>query len=157
MTLSDCLVACKYFLLADTDYDRRFMRGKLKVIYNEGFKRLYGFTEKSKNESQWFRLKPIIAFFPKDVNAQFLKMTDLLEEQSIASNWWKDERNLEVHMYAEELYKSTQVEVIESKVMTESLELFNALYAVNLFVGNAHSFIFNYILAKYHRGELKVE
>lgn len=41
LTLTDCLVAGKYFVLANTDYDRRFMRGKMKVILNEGFKRLY--------------------------------------------------------------------------------------------------------------------
>ena len=32
------MVAGKYFILADRDYDRRFMRGKLFVILNEGFK-----------------------------------------------------------------------------------------------------------------------
>ena len=39
-TMIDNMVASKYFLIADKDYDRRFMRGKLMVILNEGFKRL---------------------------------------------------------------------------------------------------------------------
>ena len=43
ITMIDCMVAGKYFILADRDYDRRFMRGKMFVIFNEGFKRLYGF------------------------------------------------------------------------------------------------------------------
>ena len=43
MTMIDSMVAGKYFILADRDYDRRFMRGKLFVILNEGFKKLYGF------------------------------------------------------------------------------------------------------------------
>lgn len=38
ITMIDSMVAGKYFILADRDYDRRFMRGKLFVILNEGFK-----------------------------------------------------------------------------------------------------------------------
>lgn len=34
ITMIDSMVACKYFILADGDYDRRFMRGKLMVILN---------------------------------------------------------------------------------------------------------------------------
>lgn len=36
ITMIDSMVASKYFILADGDYDRRFMRGKLMVILNEG-------------------------------------------------------------------------------------------------------------------------
>lgn len=49
MTMCDRMVAGKYFILADTDYDKRFMRGKMKVFLNEGFKRLYGYNETNKN------------------------------------------------------------------------------------------------------------
>ena len=42
ITMIDSMVASKFFILADGDYERRFMRGKLMVILNEGFKRLYG-------------------------------------------------------------------------------------------------------------------
>lgn len=52
LTMSDCMVAGKYFILADTDYDKRFMRGKMKVILNEGFKKLYGYNESNKNNSE---------------------------------------------------------------------------------------------------------
>lgn len=52
ITMIDSMVASKYFLLADRDYDRRFMRGKMMVIMNEGFKRLYGFDEKTHNKSE---------------------------------------------------------------------------------------------------------
>ena len=31
MTMCDCMVAGKYFILADTDYDKRFMRGKMSA------------------------------------------------------------------------------------------------------------------------------
>jgi hypothetical protein len=51
MTTADCIVASKYFLLANTDYDKRYMRGKLKVVLNEGFKKLYGFKEKKRSDN----------------------------------------------------------------------------------------------------------
>lgn len=48
----DSMVVGKYFILADRDYDQRFMRGKLFVILKEGFKKLYGFNEKSHKKSE---------------------------------------------------------------------------------------------------------
>ena len=98
ITMIDSMVAGKYFILADRDYDRRFMRGKLFVILNEGFKKLYGFNEKSHKKSEWGRLLPIIKYFPKEINRQYQELTHLLEKQSHMSSWWKDERNYETHL-----------------------------------------------------------
>lgn len=36
MTQIDIMVSCKYFIMTDKDYERRFMRGKLMVILNPG-------------------------------------------------------------------------------------------------------------------------
>ena len=47
MTMTDMMIASKYFLKADKDYERRYMRGKLRVLQNEGFKKLYGFKDKN--------------------------------------------------------------------------------------------------------------
>ncbi len=47
------MVAGKYFILADHDYDWRFMRRKLFVILNDGFKKLNGFNMKSHKKSEW--------------------------------------------------------------------------------------------------------
>lgn len=44
-------------ILEDRDYDRRFMRGKLFVILNEGFKKLYGFNEQSQCRHEFFLAK----------------------------------------------------------------------------------------------------
>ena len=52
MTMTDGMVASKYFILADKTIDRGFMRGKLRVILNEGFKKLYGFEDKTKKNSK---------------------------------------------------------------------------------------------------------
>ena len=154
MTMIDSLVASKYFILADKDYDRRFMRGKLFVILNEGFKKLYGFNENGHKKSEWDKLRPLMKYFPKVINLQYQELTYLLERHSKSSSWWKEERNLETHLDMEKLYKSRQEEVIESKVMMDSLKLFNALRAVDNFLTNIHACLRNYLVEKYRKGEL---
>ena len=106
ITMIDSMVAGKYFILADRDYDRRFMRGKLFVILNEGFKKLYGFNEQSHKKSEWNKLLPIMKYFPEVIKRQYQDLTYLLEGQSHISSWWKDERNYETHLDTEKLYKS---------------------------------------------------
>lgn len=154
ITMIDSMVAGKYFILADRDYDRRFMRGKLFVILNEGFKKLYGFNDKSHKNSEWDRLLPIMKYCPEVINRQYQDLTYHLEKQSKTSSWWKDERNIETHLDAEKLYKSRQEDIIESKVMVDSLKLFNSLMAVSDFLGNVHTCIYNFLVEKYRRGEL---
>ena len=155
ITMLDSMVISKYFILADKDYDRRFMRGKMKIILNEGFKKLYGYEEKTHQKSEWNRLAPILKYFPEDIQNQYKQLSSLLEEHSMSSSWWKDERNVETHLDIEKLYESRCEEVVESKVMMDSLKLYNTLYAVNLFLTNAHSCFYNYLLTKYRQGELK--
>lgn len=154
ITMIDSMVASKYFILADGDYDRRFMRGKLMVILNEGFKRLYGFDDKTHKKSEWDRLLPVLGHFPEVINRQYQELTFHLEKHAKSSSWWKEERNLETHMDTEKLYVSRQEEIIESKVMMDSMKLFNTLLAVNNFLTNVHACLFNYLVTKYRRGEL---
>ena len=59
-------------------------------------------------------------------------------------------------MITEELYVSRNEEIIESKVMMDSMKLFNTLLAVNHFLTNVHACLFNYLVEKYKRGEMKV-
>lgn len=155
MTMIDSMVASKYFILADGDYDRRFMRGKLRVILNEGFKRLYGFDEKTYKKSEWDRLLPIMDHFPEVINRQYQELTFHLEKYARSSSWWWEERNIETHLVTEELYVSRQEEIIESKVMMDSMKLFTTLLAVNNFLTNVHACLFNYLVGKYKRGEIK--
>ena len=155
MTMCDCMVAGKYFILADTDYDKRFMRGKMKVILNEGFKKLYGYKEVNKKKSEWFRLLDLMKFFPEIINRQYQDLTYQLENQSRISSWWKDERDYETHIDSERLYDSRMVEIEESKEMMETLRLYDALFAVNHFLTNAHACLRNYLVEKYRRGEIK--
>ena len=155
ITMIDSMVISKYFILADKDYDKRFMRGKMKVILNEGFKKLYGFEEKTHQKSEWNRLVPILRLFPENIQNQYKHLSSLLEEHSKSSSWWKYERDLETHLDAEKLYASRCEDVIESKVMMESLKLFRTLRAVNFFLINMDACFLNSLEYKYRCGELK--
>lgn len=157
MTMCDCMVAGKYFILANTDYDKRFMRGKMKVILNEGFKKLYGYNEVNKKKSKWFSLLDCMKYFPENIHLQYQDLTFQLENQSKKSSWWKDERDYETHIDSEKLYESRMVDIRESKEMMETLQLYNALFAVNHFLGNAHAYLTNILVDEYRRGELKEE
>ena len=154
ITMIDSMVASKYFLLADKDYDRRYMRGKLMVILNEGFKQLYGF-EKNSKKTKWYSLSQVMNDFPEVVIQQFQRLSILLEKHATTSSWWKEERDFETHLDAEKLYESRQKEIIESKVMIDSVKLFNTLYAVDQFLTNMHKCLFNYMVLKYKQGEIK--
>ncbi len=157
MTMCDCMVAGKYFILADTDYDKRFMRGKMKVILNEGFKKLYGYIEKNKKDAEWFRLLDYMKFFPEVINRQYQDLTFQLENQSRISSWWKDERDYETHIDSEKLYASRMVDIEESKEMMETLRLYDALLAVDHFLKNVHACLRNTLVGKYRRGEITEE
>ena len=154
-TMTDSMVISKYFVLADKDYDKRFMRGKMAVILNEGFKKLYGFENRTKLKSEWSKLKSVLHYFPEEIKLQYHELTTLLEKHSTSSSWWRDDRNVETHLDCEKLYMSRNTELVEGKVMLESLMLFDALYAVYLFLGNMHSCIQNTLNEQYLNGELK--
>lgn len=154
ITMIDSMVAGKYFIHADRDYDWRFMRGKLFVILNEGFKKLYGFNEKSHKKSEWDKLQSIMKYFPEVINRQYQELTYLIKKQSHTSSWWKDERNYETYLDAGKLYESRQEEIVENKVMMDSMKLFNTLLAVSYFLSIVHACIFNFLAGKYRRGEL---
>ena len=154
ITTIDSMVAGKYFILADADYDRRFMRGKLMVILNEGFKRLYGFEKNTHKKSEWDKLLKLMSHFPEVINQQCQELTHLLEKHARSSSWWREERNLETHLDAVKLYDSRQENIIESKVMMDSMKLFDTLSAVNAFLSNLHKCLLNFCVEKYHRGEI---
>ena len=157
ITLIDSIVITKYFILADKDYDRRFMRGKMKVILNEGFKKLYGFGGKKKKESEWNKLAGIMKYFPDGIKSQYRELSSLLEDQSKSSSWWKDKRDVETHFDADELYESRCEDIEESKVMMDSLKLHNALFSVDVFLSNMHACVHNTLLDQYIHGDLKDE
>ena len=156
ITMIDSMVTTKLFILAEKDYDKRFLRGKLKVILNEGFKRLFGFTNTSSyKDSEWARLGSIMKYFPEIIQFQYKKVTVHLTNSALSSSWWKDVRDPETHIHAEKLYKSRMEEIIESEVVRDSLKLFDTFMAVNQFLGEANKCMVNYLLKKRDLGELK--
>ena len=155
ITMIDSMVISKYFILADKDYDKRFMRGKMMVILNEGFKNLYGFDEKSHKKSEWNRLSPILKYFPEDIQNQYKQLSSLLEKHDKTSSWWRDERNVETHLDTEKLYASRCEDLVESKVMMDSRKLFSTLYAVTFFLKNMHACLLNFLVRKYQLGKSK--
>lgn len=157
MTMTDGMVASKYFILADKTIDRGFMRGKLRVILNEGFKKLYGFEDKTKKNSKWYKLISIIGYFPNEVKHQYEHLTVLLEKHSKTSSWWWDERNIETHMDVEKMYASRCEKIIEGDVLTDFLKLIDTLMGVNMFLSNMHNCLNNFLTYNYLRGELKGE
>lgn len=154
-TMTDSMVISKYFVLADKDYDKRFMRGKMAVILNEGFKKLYGFETSSKSKSEWGKLKSVLHYFPEEINLQYHELTSLLEKHSTSSSWWRNDRNVETHLDCGKLYMSRNTELVEGKVMLDFLMLFDALNAVDHFLDNMHSCIHNTLTEQYLNGELK--
>ncbi|MBP5566839.1 MAG: hypothetical protein J6X57_05050 [Bacteroidales bacterium] len=158
ITMIDSMIATKLFILAEKDYDKRFLRGKLKVILNEGFKRLFGFINTSSfKDSEWARLGSIMKHFPEAIQFQYQKVTVHLTNSALSSSWWKDVRDPETHIQAEKLYKSRMEEIIESEVVRDSLKLFDTFMAVNQFLGEASKCMVNYLLKQRDLGKLKDE
>ena len=156
MVVADCLVAQKFFIIAEKDYEKRFARGKLQVILNEGFKKLYGFGN-GQQESEWAKLKSIQTKLPYYYQKEYEGLTMQLDSLSKEFNWWHDERILEVHLKIEGLYRARKEEIIESKVMMESMRLIDLLLRVQRYVGNVHKLYRDQLLRMYLRGELKDE
>lgn len=148
-TTADCMVACKYFLISDTDYDRQFMRGKLKVIFNEGIKKLIGFSTGGKKETVWGSISQIINRFSETYRKQYLELDKLLKKHASQSSWWKETRDAETHFDSLNLFLSRQESVDESTVMIESLQLIGALDSVSHFLHNLHACTTNWLNNQY--------
>lgn len=133
----DMSLMTKQFVQSSNPYERAFLRGKLQVLLNESFKKLYGFSKTAQCNSYFARLKKLSELFPlfeddiKDFETE-------LREYSTKDSWWKDERDAEVHLDIEKLYQYRHEEVNESKVMMEAHFMISILYRVNFFIATLH-------------------
>ncbi len=144
-TFCDCVALLKHFVLSSNTYDKSLFRGKLKVLLNEGFKNLYGFNDKQREKSYYIKLGEIINHFPgfkSEYNSILLKLKQLSEQ----SAWWKDERNIEVHLDMTQLYKSRHEEINESKVAMEAHLLIDLLVQINRLMGRMHQAYIDYMI-----------
>lgn len=136
-TFCDCVALLKHFVLSSNYYDKSLFRGKLKVLLNEGFKSLYGFNDKQREISYYIKLGEIINHFP-DFKSEYNSILLRLKQLSEQSTWWKDERNIEVHLDMTQLYKSRHEEINESKVAMEAHLLIDLLLQINRLMGRMH-------------------
>ena len=144
-TFCDCVALLKHFVLSSNTYDKSLFRGKLKVLLTEGFKNLYGFNDKQREKSYYIKLGEIINHFPgfkSEYNSILLKLKQLSEQ----SAWWKDERNIEVHLDMTQLYKSRHEEINESKVAMEAHLLIDLLVQINKLMGRMHQAYIDYMI-----------
>ncbi|WP_289065329.1 hypothetical protein [uncultured Alistipes sp.] len=143
----DCIVLMKLFVRATNPYEKSMLRGKLKVQLNEGFKKLYGFTQKGYKDSYCAQLENIMPMFPGFRN----KFNELSSDLALISkdSWWKDERNAEVHINAGRLYELRHEEINESKVAMETMQLIDLFNRFNHLVNNMHRALLNHMIARY--------
>jgi len=144
-TYCDCTVLLKHFVLSTDLYEKRLFRGKLKVLLNEGFKRLYGFNDKQQKKSYYIKLGEIMNYFPGfqlEYDSILLKLKQLSEQ----STWWKNERNTEVHLDMSQLYKARHEEINESKVAMEAHLLIDLLVQINKLMGRMHQAYIDYMM-----------
>ena len=144
-TFCDCVALLKHFVLSSNTYDKSLFRGKLKVLLNEGFKRLYGFNDKQREKSYYIKLGEIINHFP-DFNLEYNSIQLRLKQLSEQSTWWKDERNIEVHLDMTQLHKSRHEEINESKVAMEAHLLIDLLVQINRLMGRMHQAYIDYMI-----------
>lgn len=143
----DCIVLMKLFVRATNPYEKSMLRGKLKVQLNEGFKKLYGFTEKGYKDSYCAQLESIMPMFPGFRN-EFDEL--LLDLAQISKHpWWKDERNAEVHIDAVRLYELRHEEINESKVAMETMQLIKLFNRFNHLIARMHHAFLDYMVARY--------
>ena len=144
-TFCDCVALLKHFVLSSNTYDKSLFRGKLKVLLNEGFKSLYGFNDKQLEKSYYIKLGEIINHFP-DFKSEYNSILLRLKQLSKQSTWWKDERNIEVHLDMTQLYKSKHEEINESKVAMEAHLLIDLLVQINKLMGRMHQAYIDYMI-----------
>lgn len=143
----DCIVLMKLFIRATNPYEKSMLRGKLKVQLNEGFKKLYGFTEKGYKDSYCAQLEDIMPMFPGFRNEFDELLSDLIQ---ISKNpWWKDERNAEVHIDAVRLYELRHEEINESRVAMETMQLIMLFNRFNHLITRMHRSLLDYMVARY--------
>ena len=141
---ADCVVLTKLFVNTSIAYEKRLLRGKLKVHLNECFKKLYGFTNQSKKVSYAAKLKEIMPHF-HGPDREFARILDDLEEISNKDSWWKEVRCAEVHMDVPILYESRHEEINESQVVMETMRLIQFIIRFNALLPRMNQAHINYM------------
>ena len=147
----DCVVLTKSFIMASNSYEKSFFRGKLQVQLNECFKKLYGFAEKNRKDSYSVKLGEIMSMFP-GFQAEYIDIMSDLSCIATRDSWWKETRNIEVHIDADRLYASRHEPVNESKVAMEAYRLIDFFNRLNSLMARMNRACINFMIR-----HLKVE
>lgn len=141
----DCVVLTKSFIMASNPYEKSFFRGKLQVQLNESFKKLYGFAEKKRKDSYSMKLGKIMSMFP-GFQTEYADIMSDLSCLATRDLWWKETRNIEVHIDVDRLYASRYEPVNESKVVMETHQLINLFTRFNRLMAQMNRAYIDYMM-----------
>ena len=131
--------------MTSNSYEKSFFRGKLQVQLNESFKKLYGFTEQGRKDSYSARLAEIMHMFPK-FQAEYADILSDLSYVASQTTWWRETRNVEVHIDADQLYVSRHEPVNESKVVMDAHLLINLFTRFNRLMSQMNRTCINFMM-----------
>lgn len=154
-SLCDCAVLNKLFVRATNPYEKSMLRGKLKVLLNESFKKLYGFNKKGYKDSYCAQLEVIMPMFPGFKNEFNELLSDLA--QISKDSWWKDERNAEVHIDTVRLYELRHEKINESKVVMEASQLLACFNRFNSLMRNLSKASLDYTVSVLKKRGILIE
>jgi hypothetical protein len=95
----DLYAAYRQYLSIDTstNYEKRQAITKINVVMSEGYKKIYGFTEKEQNKSFWMvQVKLAVNFF-KSYSVEYTQIGRLLHDIAKDNIINKDMRDLTIH------------------------------------------------------------
>lgn len=150
----DIIVMHKYYLSTSNEYEKKLFRGKTKVLLNEGFKKLYGFPDNKhknkKHNTTWQVIETILqSISHSKIHDEYTSLSKELAKLSTSFDWWKNERNLEVHLDPDKLLESRMEELNESKYMMESYEFIILLNKVKKLLFEIYTAYHSFAISHY--------
>jgi stalled ribosome alternative rescue factor ArfA len=122
------------------------------IMKNKKGKGSYSRKDKHKNKKQntiWQDIEKILQqISPSKIHDDYRSLTNELEKLSTSFEWWKNERNLEVHLDPDKLVESRMKELNESKYMMESYEFVKLLEKAEQILYGIHTIYYNQYSSK---------
>lgn len=128
----DFVVLFHQFLSSNLLYERKYAMAKLYPLMNESFKQLYGFVNEKtgqvvlSHDSYWKKIQELHPLMNEQEKALFDQLEDVLLKKASFS-WWKKERDAEVHLDAEKIYKHRCVQEDENVAIRDAMSFYDVL------------------------------
>ena len=127
----DCVVLTKSFIMASNSYEKSFFqRQACRFSLMRASKNYMDLRRKIAKDSYSSKLGEIMFMFPGFQTEYIDIMSDLCCIATLDS-WWRETRNIEVHIDADRLYASRHKPINESKVVMEACQLINLFTCFN--------------------------